>query len=52
MFGQWAEKKHKKGRAMGGILMEIKKKLIDKGKEIESKGEGLLGATLREGKRK
>lgn len=48
---QWVERKNKKGRAMGGMLMGIRKELIDKGKEIESVGKGLLVGIVREEKR-
>lgn len=32
---QHARRKNRKGRAIGGMLMEIEKKLVERGKEIE-----------------
>ncbi|XP_067208522.1 golgin subfamily A member 6-like protein 22 [Linepithema humile] len=49
---QVAEKKNKKGRAMGGIIMGIKKEMMEKGKKIEMEREGLIIGRIRKGKQK
>lgn len=48
---QLAEKKNKRGKAMGGMVMGIKKELVEKGKKIETVGEGrIVGWIRRENK--
>ncbi|XP_067208444.1 golgin subfamily A member 6-like protein 25 [Linepithema humile] len=49
---QVAEKKNKKGRAMGGMIMEIKKEMMEKGKKIETEREGLIIGRIRKRKQK
>lgn len=39
---QWAEKKNRKGRAMGGMVMGIKREIVEKGKGIEISKEGIM----------
>lgn len=39
---QWATRRNEKGRAMGGMVMGIRKELVEKGMEIEAKGEGIM----------
>lgn len=38
---EYAKRRSRKGRAMGGTVMAIKRELVEKGKEIEVKEEGL-----------
>lgn len=39
---QYAERKNKKGRAMRGMVMKVRIELLEKGKEIETKLEGIM----------
>lgn len=39
---QWAEKKNRKGRAMGGMVIGIKREIVEKGKGIEISKEGMM----------
>lgn len=39
---QWAEKKNGKGKAMGGMVMGIKREIVEKGKGIETGKEGMI----------
>ncbi|XP_067207866.1 golgin subfamily A member 6-like protein 22 [Linepithema humile] len=49
---QVAEKNNKKGRAMEGMIMGIKKEIMEKGKKIETEREGLIIRRIRKGKQK
>lgn len=44
---QWAKGKSRKGRATGGIMMDIRKKLVEEGGKIETKTEGLMVRRVR-----
>lgn len=46
---QGAGKIYKKGRAMGGMIMGIRKKIMEKGTRIKSVREGLMGRVNRGG---
>lgn len=39
---QYAKRRNKKGKAMGEMVMEIKRELVEKGKEIEVKEERVI----------
>lgn len=39
---QWAEKKNRKGKAMGEMVMGIKREIVEKGKRIETGKEGMI----------
>lgn len=39
---QYAERRNKKGRAMRGIVMKVRIELLGKGREIETKLEGVM----------
>jgi len=47
---KWAKREYKKGRAKGGMIMGIRKEIIEKGKEIETGREGVILGKVREGK--
>jgi len=47
-----AENKNKKGRAMEGMIMGIKKEMMEKGEKIETEREGLIIGKIRKGKQK
>lgn len=47
---QWAKKRSRKGRAIGGLAMGIRKELIDKEEEVEIEEEGLIIGSVRRGK--
>lgn len=47
---QWAKKRSRKGRTIGGMAMGIRKELIDKEKEMEIEKEGLIIGSVRRGK--
>lgn len=47
---QWAKKRSRKGRTIGGMAMGIRKELIDKEKEMEIEEEGLIIGSVRRGK--
>lgn len=49
---QRATTKGKKGRAIGGMLMGIRRDLIEKGKEINVKDEGVVVGEVRRGSEK
>ncbi|XP_071576349.1 uncharacterized protein [Temnothorax nylanderi] len=49
---QMAKKKNKKGRAMGGMIMGIRKEIKEKGTEIGRGREGLIEGKVRIGKEK
>lgn len=46
---QWAEKKNRKGRAMGGMVMGIKREIVEKGKGIEIRKEGMIVGKVKSG---
>lgn len=47
-----AKRKNRKGRAMEGMIMEIKKEIIERGTRIESTEEGIIVGRMRQGKKK
>lgn len=49
---QFAGKKEKRGRAMEGMLMGIRKEIIDKEFEIEKKQEGIMIERIKKGEEK
>lgn len=49
---QWALRRNRKGRAMGGMIMRIRKEWVEGGESIERKGEVVLGRRVRIGKEK
>jgi len=49
---QWATRKNKRGRAMGGMIMGIRKELFEKGGEITTENEGLIVGNLKLGKQR
>lgn len=46
---QWAKRKNKKGRAMGGMIMGIRKELNEKEQETYTEEEGLMMGGVRVG---
>jgi len=46
---QWASRKSKRGRNMGGMLMGIRKTIMEKGTKIE-RGGGMIVGRVRQGK--
>lgn len=46
---QWAEKKNRIGRAMGGMVMGIKREIVEKGKRIETGKEGMIVGRVKVG---
>jgi len=44
---QWTEKECKRGKAKGGMLMGIRKELIDKEKDIQGEGKGIIIGSIR-----
>lgn len=44
---QCAKRKSKKGRATGGMLMGIRKELLEEGSEIENEREGMIVGMIR-----
>lgn len=46
---QWAKKKNRKGRAMGGMVMGIKREIVEKGKGIEIRKEGMIVGKVKSG---
>lgn len=46
---QWAIRKNKRGRAMGGMLMGIRKEMIEKGEEMKAEEEGIIEGSVRVG---
>lgn len=49
---QWPKKRNKKGRAMGEMMIGIKKEVMEEGEKIETKTEGLMvGKVKREDER-
>lgn len=47
---QYAKKKNKKRRALEGMIMGIRRGMVEKGMRIESDGEGVMVGKLREKK--
>lgn len=47
---QWASRKSKRGRNMGGMLMGIRKTIMEKGTKIEREEEGMIVGRVRQGK--
>lgn len=47
---QFAKKRYKRGRAMEGMLIGIKRELIEKETKIESDGEGIMVGRVRQRK--
>jgi len=47
---QWATRKNKRGRAMGGMVMGIRRELFEKGKEIMTENEGMIVGNVKLGK--
>jgi len=51
MWGtKWARRECRKGRAKGGMVMGIRKELIEKGERIETEREGVISGKVRVGK--
>ena len=46
---QWASRKSEKGRAMGGMLMGIRREIAEKGRRIETEKEGLMVGRINKG---
>lgn len=46
---QWAKRKNKKGRAMGGMIMGIRKELNEKEQETYTEKEGIMMGGVRVG---
>lgn len=44
---QYAERRNKKGRAMGGMIMGMKEGLMEKGEEMVTKTEGLIAGRIK-----
>ncbi|EZA56066.1 hypothetical protein X777_03893 [Ooceraea biroi] len=49
---QEARRKSKKGRVMGGMVMGIRKRMMDKGKKVEVDKEGLMVGKIRCGRKR
>jgi len=47
---QWATRNNKRGRAMGGMVMGIRKELMEKGEEIMTENEGIMVGNIKLGK--
>lgn len=48
---QWAKRVSRKERAMGGMIMGIRRKLWNKGEGIDVSKEGLIVGRIKEGRR-
>lgn len=48
---QWASRRNKKGRARGGMLMGIRRELIEKGTKIETGKEGYMVGRVNRGEK-
>lgn len=49
---QFAEKRNRKGRAMGGMVMEVREEAMEKGENIEVGEEGIITGRIKIGKDK
>lgn len=50
--GQIAKRKNRKGRAMGRMIMAVRKEIIERGTKIEATEEGYIEGRIRHGKEK
>jgi len=49
---QWATRKSKRGRAMGDMVMGIRRELLEKGREIMTENEGMIVGRVKLGKQR
>jgi len=49
---QWATRKNKRGRAIGGMVMGIRRELIEKGRGIMTENEGIIVGKVKLGKQR